>query len=143
DSVRNYLKGLPILLLPWTPFAFIGAIFGIVSVLKKRPDASAIGVFLVLVPLLIMLPFKERKERYLAPLLGGSVILAASGVAALWDTRFRRAILPGAITIAIAASAYNFVDARKLTGDNRSAMKPFAEALWSTQPNAHLFGYQS
>jgi 4-amino-4-deoxy-L-arabinose transferase-like glycosyltransferase len=143
DSLRNYLRGLPILLLPWTPFAAIGAVIGFISLFKKRINPAATAVLLVFIPLLIMLPFKERKERYLAPLLSGSALLSAAGISLLARDRFRSAVIPAAGAIAIGAMAYNLSDVRRSAATEPSLMKPFAEALWTISPRATLLGYES
>jgi hypothetical protein len=74
SNVLGYLAILPYLL-PWT-VCFVG---GIVSARR----GMVLAVFLALLPLLLMTFYKDRKERYMFPVIGAAAVVAAGGVMTL------------------------------------------------------------
>jgi 4-amino-4-deoxy-L-arabinose transferase-like glycosyltransferase len=80
----NYLL-IFVLIIPWTGF-FIAGLVRAFSELRLRPLPRIIYVlFLLFVPILVMMFFRDRKERYLLPMLPAAAILTAHGVLALRD----------------------------------------------------------
>jgi 4-amino-4-deoxy-L-arabinose transferase-like glycosyltransferase len=74
STVLGYLALLPYLL-PWT-ICFIG---GIISARR----GLLLAVFLAVLPLVIMSFYKDRKERYMFPVMGAAAVVAAAGIVTL------------------------------------------------------------
>jgi hypothetical protein len=74
STVLGYLALLPYLL-PWT-ICFIG---GIVSARR----GVLLALFLAVLPLVIMSFYKDRKERYMFPVMGAAAVVAAAGIVTL------------------------------------------------------------
>jgi 4-amino-4-deoxy-L-arabinose transferase-like glycosyltransferase len=84
DSVFSYLIFIP-LFLPWTGFLVAGAID--LRPRAQTPSAPRDGLLLALlllvVPIVTMTLFRDRKDRYLLPMVGAAAVLAAHGLR-LW-----------------------------------------------------------
>jgi 4-amino-4-deoxy-L-arabinose transferase-like glycosyltransferase len=74
SSILGYLALLPYLL-PWT-ICFIG---GIISARR----GVVLAVLLAILPLVIMSFYKDRKERYMFPVMGAAAVVAATGIVTL------------------------------------------------------------
>jgi 4-amino-4-deoxy-L-arabinose transferase-like glycosyltransferase len=141
DKWSKYLVSLPRLFLPWTPLLVIGIVIAVARAIARRgADAIVLPLFILVVPLLVMICFKERKERYLTPLLAPGAVLCALGVAAIPRLRGR------AILVAIVAAGtlgWNLYYCRELSQnrDGQSIMKPLADAAFAAHPDANLNGY--
>jgi 4-amino-4-deoxy-L-arabinose transferase-like glycosyltransferase len=92
----NYAT-LPFVLFPWTFFTIVGLIGSVMVIIKGargpgRECASRIvlALFLLIVPILIMSLFRDRKMRYLIPLVAPASIIAAWGMLELLATVARR-----------------------------------------------------
>jgi 4-amino-4-deoxy-L-arabinose transferase-like glycosyltransferase len=74
SSIVGYLALLPYLL-PWT-VCFIG---GLISARR----GAVLAVLLAILPLVIMSFYKDRKERYMFPVMGAAAVVAAAGIVTL------------------------------------------------------------
>ncbi len=84
DPVLAYLS-IFVVMLPWTVVFVVGlsasvAEFVIGHRAKRDLPAMAYAVCLVVVPIVIMTCFHERKERYLLPMVGGAAVVAGWGL---------------------------------------------------------------
>src|SRR6185295_11871960 len=66
-------------IIPWVVFFVAGLIGACVVGWRKRPAAAA-AIIMLLVPLLIMTCVKDRKARYLLPMIPVAAALTAFGV---------------------------------------------------------------
>ena len=96
-SLLTYLAIL-LYLLPWTPAFIHGTVWTAVEGWRARArtmrlPASAEGMIfallLVLVPLIVMSFFPDRKERYLLPLIGPAAVLTARSLSNMLDDAVR------------------------------------------------------
>ena len=77
DSVFTYFQLIPYMW-PWL-------IFGALGLVAARTDRRLlIPLLQILVPLLIMVWVKDRKERYLLPMIAPAAVLCGAGVVAWW-----------------------------------------------------------
>ena len=81
-------------MLPWTAVLIHGLIWTTVETWRRKFNGWTLALLLVLVPILTMSFFPDRKERYLLPLVGPAAILAARGIAAMLDPLEKRKIPP-------------------------------------------------
>jgi 4-amino-4-deoxy-L-arabinose transferase-like glycosyltransferase len=90
DNPLSYLTILPYLL-PWTPFAVVGAVEAILRYRDARElTGPMLALLTVVVPVVVMSFFPDRKERYLLPLTAPAAVLAARGmIVAAADARHR------------------------------------------------------
>jgi 4-amino-4-deoxy-L-arabinose transferase-like glycosyltransferase len=72
-------------MLPWTAVLIHGLIWTAVETWRRRFDGMTLALLLLLVPIVVMSFFPDRKERYLLPLAGPAAVLAARGIAAMLD----------------------------------------------------------
>jgi 4-amino-4-deoxy-L-arabinose transferase-like glycosyltransferase len=94
NSRLMYLVFFPSLA-PWTVFFFAGIATAIGDMRARPADESAarrtrglvFAVILVVVPLLIMTLFRDRKDRYTLPMTVPAAVVAAHGVMAYWRAR--------------------------------------------------------
>ena len=103
SDVLAYAVGLA-LVAPWTPFVVLGLLNALAEHLRRlgwRPRAlrkfarlrgpgMAYALALVLVPILVMTLFRDRKDRYLLPILGPTAVLAGTAVTLVFRDRRRR-----------------------------------------------------
>ena len=81
----SYL-GFAWLFLPWLPLLILGAIAAVQKWLADRRQAAAgargllFALFLFVIPLLVLSFFKDKRDRYVLPMVGPAAILAAAGV---------------------------------------------------------------
>jgi 4-amino-4-deoxy-L-arabinose transferase-like glycosyltransferase len=111
-------------MLPWTPVLIHGAIWTLAEAWRARRghplsdegNGMTLALLLVIVPLVVMSFFPDRKERYLLPLAGPAAVLAARGLGAMLDSRERRRIPTWVhwATIAIIAVAFPIAGATVL-----------------------------
>jgi 4-amino-4-deoxy-L-arabinose transferase-like glycosyltransferase len=66
--------------LPWTLFLIVGAIAILKQLRRRQVTADALGLFLLVIPLLIMTLAKDRQDRYTLPMIPAAAIVAAIGV---------------------------------------------------------------
>jgi len=87
DSPITYLLLVPYFV-PWIPFLAIGGWLAISVALGREVDEEdrwsagrlVLPLLLVLLPLAVMVCFKDRKDRYLFPLIGPTAVLCALGL---------------------------------------------------------------
>jgi len=88
-SALNYLTILA-LVLPWSAF-FIAGILLTKDQLRLRPlPPITASLFLMVIPIVVMVFFPDRKERYLLPMLSAAAILVGQGVVALREPLLAR-----------------------------------------------------
>jgi 4-amino-4-deoxy-L-arabinose transferase-like glycosyltransferase len=85
-NALSYASILPYML-PWTPGFLLGLAWMIVEA-KRRAVSRAwlLPLLLVIVPVVVMSFFPDRKERYLLPLLGPAALLTARGLSEMFDS---------------------------------------------------------
>jgi 4-amino-4-deoxy-L-arabinose transferase-like glycosyltransferase len=81
-------------MLPWTAVLIHGVVWTAVESLRRKIDGMTLALLLVLVPVVLMSFFPDRKERYLLPLAGPAAVLAARGITAMLDPTERRRTPP-------------------------------------------------
>jgi 4-amino-4-deoxy-L-arabinose transferase-like glycosyltransferase len=81
DPWYNYLSLVPTMF-PWSVFLVAGLVISLIALLKRQPSRLLMAVFLVVVPIVVMSFFKDRKERYLLPMAGPAAVVIAWG---LWE----------------------------------------------------------
>jgi 4-amino-4-deoxy-L-arabinose transferase-like glycosyltransferase len=92
-SPLNYLT-IFALILPWSAF-FIAGLALAIDQLRQRPLAPiTAALFLVVIPILVMIFFPDRKERYLLPMLSAAAILVAHGILAMREPVLRNRMIP-------------------------------------------------
>jgi len=92
-SALNYLT-IFALVLPWSAFFIAGVLIAIEKIrLRPLPPITA-ALFLVVIPILVMVFFPDRKERYLLPMLSPAAILVAEGVMALRESVLAKRMVP-------------------------------------------------
>jgi 4-amino-4-deoxy-L-arabinose transferase-like glycosyltransferase len=84
--------GIVAWMLPWTVWMAGGVAEAIRDAMAGR-WRMLLAVFLVVVPLLVMTFVKDRKDRYMLPVIGPAVVLAGYGLVSLWDKRVRWTVL--------------------------------------------------
>ncbi len=80
DPPWVYLALIP-MLLPWAGFFFLG----LVRLFREKSDAATLLIMLVIAPIVVMVFFKEKNERYLLPMAAPSALICAAGF--LWRER--------------------------------------------------------
>jgi 4-amino-4-deoxy-L-arabinose transferase-like glycosyltransferase len=80
----NYLT-IFALVLPWTAFFFAGGVLALQQMQRRPMGMIVAALFLVVVPIVVMTFFRDRKERYLAPMLPAAAILVAYGILAVHE----------------------------------------------------------
>jgi 4-amino-4-deoxy-L-arabinose transferase-like glycosyltransferase len=75
----NYLVIFPALL-PWFAFLIVGLVLAWRELAARRVEPLLLALFLLVVPILIMSLFRDRKERYLLPMTSAGAIVIAWGV---------------------------------------------------------------
>lgn len=89
----NYLS-LILLMVPWVVYFIVGLIVIVRDVLARRPDDRTrrlvFALVLLLVPIVIMSFFRDRKQRYLLPMLAPAAIVAGRAVIEHFETRHTR-----------------------------------------------------
>lgn len=102
------------LLLPWTAWVVIGAGHTVRDAARRASHAASpvlLATLLVVVPILVMSFFGERKDRYLTPFAGPAAVLAAHAIVRRWDDAGRslrlgpRKVLPAQIAAAFTWAA--------------------------------------
>jgi hypothetical protein len=63
--------------MPWTVWMSVGLIAAAVSVWRRERNAAQLALWLVLVPLVVMSFFAERKPRYILPIIPAAAVLSA------------------------------------------------------------------
>jgi len=99
-SVLNYLLFLPEFL-PWAFFAAAGAIAAVRYARKQKSDHLMLALLLVAVPIVVMTFFRDRKDRYLLPMVGPASVLAAHAVRESLLRGEMRTILAHRVLVAI------------------------------------------
>lgn len=69
-----------LLMLPWTAFLVYAAVMGWKERRIRTASAAALAWVWLIVPIVIMSFFRDRKERYLLPMVGPAAVLAAIGL---------------------------------------------------------------
>jgi len=114
DSPLTYLELIPSLW-PWVIFGFLGLL---ACRHDRRLRIALIGVVL---PLLVMSLVKDRKERYLLPMIAPAAVLCGGGAAAWWRAMRSPAAWPRtvlvihAIVLIVGAAAFVIVGAQQKT----------------------------
>jgi 4-amino-4-deoxy-L-arabinose transferase-like glycosyltransferase len=80
--------GIVAWMLPWTVWMAGGVAEAIKDAMAGR-WRMLLAVFLVVVPLLVMTVVKDRKDRYMLPVIGPAAVLAGYGLVSLWAKRDR------------------------------------------------------
>jgi 4-amino-4-deoxy-L-arabinose transferase-like glycosyltransferase len=80
----NYLT-IFVLMLPWSAFFVVGLIRALGEAGQRPLPRMTYALFLLLAPILVMTFFRDRKERYLLPMVPAAAILTAHGLLALRD----------------------------------------------------------
>ena len=129
DPWFNYLAIVPFLF-PWVLFLAVG-LAGSFALFWGRPrdrrGRIVLGLLLLVLPVLVMSFFKDRKTRYLLPMVGPAAVVAAWGLLDLVRTRPRRnrllvlhwALLAAAAVGVIVAGAAGLREALRATTDGR------------------------
>jgi 4-amino-4-deoxy-L-arabinose transferase-like glycosyltransferase len=86
DSVWSYASLIP-LMLPWTGFLFLGAIF----LFRDKTERSMLALLLLIAPIVVMSCFSEKNERYLLPMLAPAAVICAAGFVRRLDRDAKRA----------------------------------------------------
>ncbi len=88
-------------MMPWTVVLIHGAIWTAVEAftMRRKGDGEArdgwlFALLLLIVPIIVMSCFPDRKERYLLPMLTPAAIIAARGLSAMLDSTDRRRVPP-------------------------------------------------
>ena len=81
DPWYNYALIVPFMF-PWVVFLIAGLAISLIALLKRQPSRLLMALFLLLVPLVIMSFFKDRKDRYALPMAGPAAVVIAWG---LWE----------------------------------------------------------
>ena len=103
SEVLAYLAGFA-LVVPWTPFVVLGIANATAEVARRlgwRPRAvrkfarlrgpgMVYALAMVLVPIVVMTLFRDRKDRYLLPMLAPACVLAGQAVLLVFRDRRRR-----------------------------------------------------
>jgi 4-amino-4-deoxy-L-arabinose transferase-like glycosyltransferase len=63
------------LVIPWTGFLFLGAI----QLYRDKTERGMLSLILFLLPIALMLCFKQKVERYLLPMLAPASVISAAG----------------------------------------------------------------
>jgi hypothetical protein len=76
---HSYIVFFP-MMLPWLPWFFSG----LVEIIRTKPRAAVAPLWLAILwlvlPIVVMTFFPERRDRYLLPMVGGAAVIAAFGV---------------------------------------------------------------
>jgi 4-amino-4-deoxy-L-arabinose transferase-like glycosyltransferase len=80
-AVAMYLVIVP-LLFPWAVFLVVGMVLAVQQRSLERWKPMLLPLAMLLVPILVMTLFRDRKERYLLPMVVPAAILAAHGLLA-------------------------------------------------------------
>jgi 4-amino-4-deoxy-L-arabinose transferase-like glycosyltransferase len=75
----NYISIIPGLF-PWIAFFVVGVVLACRELKARRREPLLLSLLLLLVPILIMSLFRDRKERYLLPMAPAAAIVIAWGV---------------------------------------------------------------
>jgi 4-amino-4-deoxy-L-arabinose transferase-like glycosyltransferase len=96
EKSGNPLSYLSLLayMLPWTAVLIDGIVRTGVETARRKFDGMTLALLMLLVPIVAMSFFPDRKERYLLPLSGPASVLAARGIAAMLDRSERRKVPP-------------------------------------------------
>ena len=95
-SALNYLT-IFALILPWSAF-FIAGLALAIDQLRQRPlPPITAALFLVVIPILVMIFFPDRKERYLLPMLPAAAILVGHGMLTMREPQLAKKILPAVV----------------------------------------------
>jgi 4-amino-4-deoxy-L-arabinose transferase-like glycosyltransferase len=65
---------------PWTAFFIVGLVLAWQALARRRRQPLLMAFLLLVVPILIMSLFRDRKERYLLPMVGPAAIVIAWGL---------------------------------------------------------------
>lgn len=68
------------LVLPWAAFFVAGTLLAIEQIRRRPLPRIVLALFLVIVPIVVMTFFPDRKERYLVPMLSAASVLVSYGV---------------------------------------------------------------
>ena len=117
-------------MLPWTPWFLAGAWAAGRSAWRRRGEPWELAFWLVILPLVVMSFFSERKPRYLLPLVPAAAVLAAGAMAHMASRWKARPVLIG-LVVALAGGMLAF-DAMR--GHGRSDMKPLADVMAAHVP---------
>jgi len=138
DSPLTYLQLIPSLW-PWIVFGFIG-------LLACRDDRRLrIALVQIVLPLLVMTLFKDRKERYLLPMIAPAAVLCGGGAALWWRELRSPATWPRAVLIVHAIVLFGGAIAFVIIGTQQKTLaggRWFSPTLatWSLVALASLAG---
>jgi 4-amino-4-deoxy-L-arabinose transferase-like glycosyltransferase len=76
DPWFNYVSIVPFFF-PWVVYLISGLVIGGQHLWRRAREQRLLALFMFLVPILIMSFFKDRKERYLLPMLGPGAVVTA------------------------------------------------------------------
>jgi 4-amino-4-deoxy-L-arabinose transferase-like glycosyltransferase len=89
SSPVNYLT-IFALVLPWSAFFIAGSNLAIMQLRQRPLPWVTCALFLVIVPIVVMVFFPDRKERYLLPLLSAASILVGHGILAVREAALEK-----------------------------------------------------
>jgi 4-amino-4-deoxy-L-arabinose transferase-like glycosyltransferase len=114
--------------LPWTPWFVVGMWTAGRSAWRRQGEAGEMAFWIVVVPLVVMSFFSERKPRYLLPLVPAAAVLAARAMVNMPIGGKRRPVTIGLVVTSLAGGMLIF-DAIRTTRAGGSDMKPLADAI--------------
>ncbi len=85
DSILNYLAFFA-WLFPWCAFFVAGMIGAGIALARRANPRIVLMLFLLVVPILAMSFFRDRKDRYLLPMLGPAAVIVAWGTVEFFRT---------------------------------------------------------
>jgi 4-amino-4-deoxy-L-arabinose transferase-like glycosyltransferase len=88
DAWYNYLA-FPAWMFPWTIFLLVGLWQSSRNLLRRIEDPAMLCLLAVVVPIVVMSFFRDRKERYLLPVIAPASVVAATALLGVSKARQR------------------------------------------------------
>ena len=149
-----YLRLIP-LTWPWVIFGFVG----LIALFKRYDEPGTAGlarrrlgrlawwpVVQIAVPLLVMVWFRDRKERYMLPMVMPAAVLCAIGLKCFFEAWAARltwakiALSLHAVAVVVVCVGFPLAGAMTLKGPDGQAWYPVKLAVWMSVAFAALLG---